>query len=144
MKKIVKLLNQLGYPTLANQVEFFEFQKDAKKEFKELLKKALLAQKYSKGLITQIQTLLSELDYPSMSEIGAQPPIIFERGGENRFSAIENFYQYDVAVVTYVNNILVEDFEVDYEDLSEDILTEILTVLKNYKVELEKTMKRCQ
>ena len=57
---------------------------------------------------------------------------------------IEGFNEDDVDVVSYVNETEVSEDSIEYEDLSDDIIDEIHSIMEDYETDSEKTFKRCQ
>jgi hypothetical protein len=77
-----------------------------------------------------------ELDAsPCLSSVGNSP---------NRSELIERFGLDGVEVVTYVGETEVDENFVNYEDLPEDIITEIRDIMEDYDTDQFKTMQRCE
>ena len=62
----------------------------------------------------------------------------------NVSTLVERFYHGCVAVVTYNNETEIADNDLQYEELDEEIIDEILELLEQGEVEYDKTMERCQ
>ena len=64
--------------------------------------------------------------------------------GKDHFSLAESFHLDYVGLTTYVHEIVTDETDMSYEDLSEDILEEILESLKTYDEYMLKTMDKCR
>lgn len=65
-------------------------------------------------------------------------------GGRNTSVLVEGFNEDDVNVITYIDETEINNEDIEYDELSEDIIDEILGVMENYNTDMEKTMKRCE
>jgi hypothetical protein len=63
---------------------------------------------------------------------------------DKHFSLIERFYPNDVEVVTYIDDIEKDVFNVSYEELTFDVLNEILNTMETYDIMMDKTMDSCR
>ena len=81
---------------------------------------------------------IGELDQPTNS------PIV-KSIGKHTSVCIDGFNHTTVSTTTYVNDIDTETDEIDYEDLSMDLLKEVYDiVIYTYDVEQYKTFSRCR
>ena len=69
---------------------------------------------------------------------------IINQVSKDHFSLAESFHLDYVGVTTYVHEIVTDETDMSYEDLSEDILEEILESLKTYDEYMLKTMDKCR
>jgi hypothetical protein len=69
---------------------------------------------------------------------------IVNQVGKDHFSLAESFHLDYVRVTTYVHEIVTDESDVSYEDLSDDILEEILESLQTYDEYMLKTMDKCR
>ena len=69
---------------------------------------------------------------------------VINQMGKDHFSLAESFHLDYVGVTTYVHEIVTDETDMSYEDLSEDILEEILESLKTYDEYMLKTMDKCR
>jgi hypothetical protein len=96
-----------------------------------------------KETIKEIQELVEVLDQPSFSEMEVESsPCIYSLG--NTVILVEGVSYDDVTAVTYTDDIEVDENDIPYEELSEDVLYEIHSLLENYAVLQDKTWKRCE
>ena len=80
-------------------------------------------------------TTTAELQVDSSPCIGGQ--------GTNKMNVstlVEGFNEDDVDIVTYNNETEISDGCIPYEDLAEDTIDEILVLLEEYDVDMNKTM----
>jgi len=99
--------------------------------------------------IVEIKRILREHCEGSTStcELKASSSPCISSTGTNKQNVsvlVERFNSYNVETVTYLNETEITEDEVDYEDLSEDVINEIYQLLEDYETECEKTFKRCQ
>ena len=91
-----------------------------------------------KKLIAKIKAIISEYGRFSTADVEANSSPVINMLGKDTCQLAENFYIDRVTAVTYVHEIeTAEDFFL-YEDLKNDVLTEILELAKLHKeIELE-------
>jgi len=76
-----------------------------------------------------------QLDHsPCKSSIGEGKTAIVE--------LVEYFNHSDVGTIVYQDEQELDENSYNYEDLSDDLLDEILNIMENYDVDMEKTMRR--
>ena len=95
-------------------------------------------------IIQEIKSIIEEWGAFSPSEVDGEEAPIVKTLGKNNSQLAEHFSIDGVKVVTYVHETETDENEVDYKDLSKDVLEEILRIAENYKVDFEKTMNRCK
>ena len=64
--------------------------------------------------------------------------------GKDHFSLAESYHLDYVGVTTYVHEIVTDETDMSYEDLSDDVLDEILDNLQTYDEYMWKTMDKCR
>lgn len=69
---------------------------------------------------------------------------IINQVSKDHFSLAESFHLDYVGVTTYVHEIVTDETDIPYEDLSEDILDEIWVALVDYEEYMLKTMDKCR
>jgi len=95
-------------------------------------------------IIRKIKKIIDEWGGVSVNEIKHAECPIWSKYAKEGEALIETFNRGDVGITSYIKGIMVDEFDVDYDDLSKDTLNEILTMLEDYKVDMDKTMERCQ
>jgi hypothetical protein len=90
-------------------------------------------------IIQKIQTIIKDYGSFSANEVGQDAPVL-KTMGENHSELIEQFNLDDVDTVQYVHEIEVNEDSIEYEDLPENVLKEILFIAEVYKVDMDKTM----
>jgi len=75
-------------------------------------------------------------------ELGSSPCIMSTGNKTNISFLVETFGEDNVTVVHYVNETEISEDDVDYEDLSDDIVDEIYNLLEEYEIGLDKTMNK--
>jgi len=91
-----------------------------------------------RGIISNWGSPITDADMELISS-----PVINQMG-KDHFSLAESFHLNYVGVTTYVHEIVTDETDMSYEDLSEDILEEILESLKTYDEYMLKTMDKCR
>lgn len=95
-------------------------------------------------LINNIKSIIDEWGGVTTSELELDCSPIYNSMGKNNFALVERFNRNDITIIHYVHDNEVDDFDVDYENLSIELLEEINEILENYKVSMEKTMDKCR
>jgi hypothetical protein len=94
------------------------------------------------NIIDLIQNVFVNWGEFNISDVeSADAPIYNELG--NHIELIESFNNNSVTIFKYENDIEVDEFELDYEDLSMDLLEEILLIAEQYDVEQQKFFDSC-
>ena len=83
-------------------------------------------------LIKKIKTILSELDYPSIGEIGSDHSQIYKSMGKDHCMLVEGYNADSITVVEYIHEQQVNEFTARYEDLKGWQLKEIWEQLGEY------------
>lgn len=94
-------------------------------------------------LIDKIKTIIATWGIVNSGELNLDCSPCYATIG-NSVSLVEKFNRNDVDIVTNLDGQEIDEFSKDYEELEQDLLTEILTVLENYDVDMQKTMERCE
>jgi hypothetical protein len=78
-----------------------------------------------------------ELEFlPCISSIG--------KNNHNVETLIEEYNLLGVLAITYHNDIEIDEDNILYEDLNDYNLNEVLEIMENYDIDIQKTMDRCQ
>ena len=72
---------------------------------------------------------------PMELELGSSPCIMSTGNKTNVSQLIEEFNEDDVNVVSYVNETEVSDDKLTYEELSDDIIDEIFSIMEDYETD---------
>jgi hypothetical protein len=93
--------------------------------------------------IKKIKKILSEWGSTSVGELQTESsPIVFSVGGVSVLA--ERFNVDNVGVTVYNNDEEIEADNMEYEDLSDDTISDILYILEDYDVDMFKTMQRIE
>ena len=93
-------------------------------------------------LIKSIRNIISEFGSFKINEVEFENSILLKSIKKDHVLMIEGLDNKGVQVTEYVHETEVDTFNVDYEDLSKDVLEEVFRVCENYQVDNEKTQKR--
>lgn len=93
-----------------------------------------------KTIIKNIKSIFERLDETRLTtqelEMSSSP-IHKDLGGKS-CALIERFNRNDVDVVVYAKDEEIDEYSVDYEELEKNVLEEILYVLEQYEIGMEK------
>jgi hypothetical protein len=94
--------------------------------------------------IADIKRIIKNWGSTTTSELElCSSPCIMSTGNKTNVSQlVEGFNADDVDVISYVNETEVSDDSLEYEELSDDIIDEIHSIILDYEVDCEKAMKR--
>jgi len=98
-----------------------------------------------KTIIKRIKSIIENYGTFNIGEVdGADGICVSEMG--NLVALAECFNSTDIAVNIYdptgFSSDAIDDYELTYEELSKEVLEEILTIAELYEVDQEKTLKR--
>jgi len=92
--------------------------------------------------ISYIKRIIADYGSFSVGDLeGENSPIVNSLGKDN-FQLAERFSLDDVTVITYVHETEVDQNDVDYEDLPEDTISEIVRLAEDYEADQIRTQKR--
>ncbi len=97
--------------------------------------------------ISRIKEIIREWGSTTTAELEADSSPCISSSGTNRMNVstlVEGFYQNDVNIVTYNNETEIADDTIPYEDLTEEVIDDILNLLEDYDTDNFKTMQRCE
>jgi len=94
--------------------------------------------------VAYIKKVIGDFGYFRIGEVEGESSPIYATMGKNNFALIEGFGVDDVNVVNYVHDSEVDDFDVRYENLTEDQIDDITPIVEAYEAEQLKTEKRCK
>jgi len=84
--------------------------------------------------IQRIKSLLLEKDFPPAGEIFTERSPIYGSIGERVFALIEDISLDRAGVIVYLNDQIIDQFNVAYEEIDEDILDDIIYLLEKVEV----------
>lgn len=93
-------------------------------------------------IIKDIQRIIKEFGEFSTADIEAGSSPVVNSFGKDSFELAERFSFSKVSVISYVHETEVDDRDVNYEDLSIEVLEEILTLAEDYEASEIQTEKR--
>lgn len=96
------------------------------------------------SLIKKIKTLIEEWGSFNISEVEHEGSPVVKRMGKDSSQCIDSFDKNGVGTTIYVHEIETETEDIDYEDLSVEILEDVLRIVELYEVDMQKTMDRCK
>lgn len=97
--------------------------------------------KYSK--IEYIKKVISEWGSFTTAEVEADcSPAINVIGDHSLL--VESFWHDTVTAYEYVHSTCVSETDIRYEDLDEEVINDICTLVENWEAEQDKTVKRCE
>ena len=95
-------------------------------------------------IIKKIQTIVSNYGSFSVSDVEYEGTgIMLNEINKDHVVMIEKIDSNDVDTIEYVHDIETSKNSIQFEDLSEEILEEILTLAQNYETNQEKDFDRC-
>lgn len=96
------------------------------------------------SLIKKIKIIVEEWGSFSINEVEHESSPILSKKGKDTEWLVERVSSNDVNAIKYVHGQDVADDDIPFEDLTIDLLEEILRIAENYEVDMIKTEKRCQ
>ena len=94
--------------------------------------------------IARIKEIIGNWGSTNTSERECDHSPIIDSLGENVCALVENFNYSDVGVIIYHDEIEIDSYDVPYEELDGEVIDEILGIIEDYDVDMEKTQKRCE
>lgn len=88
--------------------------------------------------ITYIKKVLSVWGMTTTSELELESSPMYNSMSSNHFMLIEEFTQDCVRVFEYIYDRYVHEFELSYEELSDDLIDEIYTIIEGHEAYQEK------
>jgi len=89
-----------------------------------------------KAIIKNIRQILLVTGEINLNMLGCEKPIYKELN--KQVDLIETLHLDSVEVVSYINETEITHFDIDYTDLSTDLLSEILLIIDSYYLEENK------
>jgi len=95
-------------------------------------------------IIRKIRELIAKHGMLTTADLEMEGSPVYNSLGKDHYTLIETFRQLGVEVVTYVHEQETDTDEIPYEDLSVDLLKEILEALDYYDYAEDKLMDSCK
>lgn len=93
--------------------------------------------------IEKIRSIIYECNGFWVNDVSNTVPIPFMPINVGVCSQIEWIDSICVSVMVYHNDDRIDEFDVLLEDLSDDLISEVLLIAEQYDAEMKKTMDRC-
>lgn len=90
--------------------------------------------------ISEIKSIIDKWGTTTTCELELETSPVYNTFGKDSYELIELFNRNGVTVVSYVHETVVNEFDVDYDQLSEELLYDIYDILTQYDIGMEKTM----
>jgi hypothetical protein len=95
------------------------------------------------GKIRRIQKVVEEWGNFSIADVEGDSSPVYKSMGKNNFCLVERIERSGVGITQYVHDSEVDDFDLDYSELEDDLIDEILTIAENYDVAQYKLHEGC-
>lgn len=95
-------------------------------------------------MISKIKSIVNEWGVFSINEVDGEECPILSKQNKNSEVLIEKVGTYSVQCTEYVHGKEVDEYDVDYIELTDEQLTDVFRIAEQYETEQEKTWKRCQ
>lgn len=92
--------------------------------------------------IEYIKRIIHTFGMTSTSELELESSPVFQNLNGRLCSLVEEFLEDRVRVITYDDEMIINESYVDYEELSDDLIDEITTIIEDYEAEQIQTEKR--
>ena len=92
--------------------------------------------------IDYIKRVLSDWGMVTTGEMELGHSPVYNSLSKDHYMLVEEFTQDYVRVVEYVHESITNEIEVEYENLDDDLIDEITTIIENYEADNFKTEKR--
>lgn len=94
-----------------------------------------------KEKITKIKKILDDWGATSVGELELDHSPLVNSIGDEIVALAEDFDKDEVEIVVYHGEHEIDSFYMPYEDLSEDVISEIFEIMKNYDAKMEEENK---
>jgi len=95
-----------------------------------------------KNEIEYIKGVIREWGVVNTAELELESSPVYNSMGKDHFMLVEVFYADSVGIVEYINDVDTDTHNVDYEELDNDLISEIYMIITNYEADCLKTEKR--
>jgi hypothetical protein len=83
-------------------------------------------------LVPKIKEIINKWGGVTTGELELSSSPVFNSYGSNHFQLVERFNRNDVTILSYIRETEVDNFNVVYEELNEELLTEIYGIIEEY------------
>jgi hypothetical protein len=90
--------------------------------------------------ITKIKSIIDKWGGVTTCEMELDTSPVYNTFGKDHIQLVERFNRNSVTIVSYIHENEVDDFDVDYDQLSEELLYDIYDTLTQYDIGMEKTI----
>ena len=90
--------------------------------------------------ISEIKSIIDKWGGTTACELELEASPVYNTFGKDHIQLVERFNRNSVTIVSYIHETEVDEFEVDYDQLSENLLYDIYDILDQYNVGMEKTI----
>jgi hypothetical protein len=90
--------------------------------------------------ISEIKSIIDKWGGVTTCEMELDASPVYNSFGKDHIQLVERFNRNSVTIVTYIHETEVDEFDVDYDQLSEELLYDIYDTLTQYDIGMEKTM----
>ena len=92
--------------------------------------------------ISDIKSIIDKWGSVTSREQELEASPVYNTFGKDHIQLVERFNRNSVTIVSYIHEIEVDEFDVDYDQLSENLLYDIYDILDQYNVGMEKTFQK--
>jgi len=92
--------------------------------------------------ISEIKSIIDKWGSVTSKEQELEASPVYNTFGKDQVQLVERFNRNSVTIVSYVHETEVDEFDVDYDQLSENLLYDIHDTLTQYDVGMEKTFQK--
>jgi hypothetical protein len=92
--------------------------------------------------ISEIKSIIDKWGSVTSKEQELEASPVYNTFGKDHIQLVERFNRNSVTIVSYIHETEVDEFDVDYDQLSEELLYDIYDALTQYDVGMEKTFQK--
>jgi len=97
-----------------------------------------------KEQISEIKRIIREWGGVTTSELELESSPVYNNFSKDSFQLVERFNRDDVTILSYVHENEVDSFDVDYENLNDNLVDEIYNIITEYDVAQKKLFDSCK
>lgn len=92
--------------------------------------------------ISEIKSIIDKWGSVTSKEQELEASPVYNTFGKDHIQLVERFNRNSVTIVSYIHETEVDEFDVDYDQLSEELLYDIYDILTQYDIGMEKTFEK--
>lgn len=92
--------------------------------------------------ISEIKSIIDKWGGITTCEMELEDSPVYNTFGKDHIQLVERFNRNSVTIVSYIHETEVDEFDVDYDQLSEELLYDIYDTLTQYDIGMEKTFEK--